>query len=89
MSDLAHQGAAWGTWPNRPCHQSLSGCQGLAGSVGMEGSGALEQHEEDGSGDSGSRTAHPPVPSVGTGKLLFDGYFWLNSHLFQFKNSEK
>lgn len=57
--------------------------------MGREGSGALGQSEEDGSGDSGSRTAHPSVPSVGSGKLLFDGYFWLNSHIFQFKNSEK
>lgn len=50
MSNLAYQGAAWGTWPNPACHQSLAGCQGLVASVGREGSGALGQCEEDGMG---------------------------------------
>lgn len=42
----------------------------MAGSRGQEGSGALGQHEEDGTGDSGTRTVHCPVPSVSSGKLM-------------------
>lgn len=50
----------------------------------------LGRHEEKGAGDGSGRTSHPLVPSVRSEKLLlFDGYVWLNSHIFQFKDSEK